>query len=182
MTLMPVTRIAASVDWSTKAGASAWIGAIMSLPIGPRSSIGSPMTFMMRPSVFGPTGTRICEPVALTVWPRVRPSVESMAIVRTTFSPRCCATSRTRRLPPIVGLERGEDRRQLALERDVDDGADDLATRPTRLLGLRVAAAEPVADVAVGLLGALRGLVSGRRWPCLSSLPSCSVRALRRPR
>ena len=73
----------------------------MSLPIGPSSSIGSPMTFMMRPSVLGPTGTRICEPVAVTAWPRVRPSVESMAIVRTTFSPRCCATSRTRRLPPL---------------------------------------------------------------------------------
>ncbi len=63
MTLIPVTRIAASVDWSTKGGASAWIGANMSLPIGPCSSIGSPMTFMIRPSVLGPTGTRIWEPV-----------------------------------------------------------------------------------------------------------------------
>ena len=27
MTLMPVTRIEASVDWSTNSGASAWIGA-----------------------------------------------------------------------------------------------------------------------------------------------------------
>ena len=63
MTLIPVTRIAASVDWSTNGGASAWIGGERSLPIGPRSSIGSPMTFMMRPSVLGPTGTRICEPV-----------------------------------------------------------------------------------------------------------------------
>ena len=35
MTLIPVTRIAASVDWSTNGGASAWIGADMSLPIGP---------------------------------------------------------------------------------------------------------------------------------------------------
>jgi hypothetical protein len=34
-------------------GASAWIGRVRSLPIGPRSSIGSPMTFMMRPSVLG---------------------------------------------------------------------------------------------------------------------------------
>jgi hypothetical protein len=30
-------------------------------------------------------------------WPRTRPSVESMAMVRTVFSPRCCATSRCRR-------------------------------------------------------------------------------------
>src|SRR4051812_22476377 len=73
----------------------------MSLPIGPRSSIGSPITFMIRPSVLGPTGTRISEPVERTSWPRVRPSVESMAMVRTTFSPRCCATSSTRRWPPL---------------------------------------------------------------------------------
>ena len=99
MTLMPVTRIAASVDWSTNSGASAWIGAVSSAPIGPSSSIGSPMTFMMRPSVFGPTGTRICEPVSRTGWPRVRPSVESIAMVRTVDSPRCWATSSTRRLP-----------------------------------------------------------------------------------
>src|SRR6476469_5027875 len=57
------------------------------------------MTFMIRPRVLGPTGTRISEPVERTDWPRVRPSVESMAMVRTTFSPRCWATSRTRRLP-----------------------------------------------------------------------------------
>src|SRR3569623_2010458 len=101
MTLMPVTRIEVSVDQSTKSGASAWIGADCSAPIGPRSSIGSPTTFMMRPSVFGPTGTRIWEPVSRTSWPRVRPSVESIAIVRTVLSPRCWATSRTRRFPPL---------------------------------------------------------------------------------
>jgi hypothetical protein len=60
------------------------------------------MTFMIRPSVIGPTGTRICEPVSVTSWPRVRPSVASIAIVRTVLSPRCCATSRTRRLSPFI--------------------------------------------------------------------------------
>ena len=80
---MPVTRIEVSVDWSTKSGASAWIGAVSVWPIGPRSSIGSPITFMIRPSVIGPTGMRICEPVSVTSWPRVRPSVASIAIVRT---------------------------------------------------------------------------------------------------
>ena len=57
ITLIPVTRMAASVDWSTNAGASAWIGQVISAPTGPRSSIGSPITFMIRPSVSGPTGT-----------------------------------------------------------------------------------------------------------------------------
>ena len=53
------------------------------------SSIGSPMTFMMRPRVAGPTGTMIGWPRSATAWPRTRPSVESMAMVRTVFSPRC---------------------------------------------------------------------------------------------
>ncbi len=34
-----------------------------------------------------------------TGWPRTRPSLMSMAMVRTVFSPRCCATSSTSRLP-----------------------------------------------------------------------------------
>src|SRR3569833_2288433 len=79
--------------------ASAWIGAVCSAFTWPRSSIGAPITLTIRPSVFGPTGTLICLPVLRTDWPRVRPSVESIAIVRSEFSPRCCATSSTRRLP-----------------------------------------------------------------------------------
>ena len=47
------------------------------------------MTFMIRPSVAGPTGTEMAWPVSVTDWPRVRPSVVSMAMVRTVFSPRC---------------------------------------------------------------------------------------------
>src|SRR5882724_2911025 len=60
------------------------------------------MTLMMRPSVSSPTGTMIGWPVSVTSWPRTRPSLESIATVRTVDSPRCCATSRTRRLPPFV--------------------------------------------------------------------------------
>src|SRR5690349_7896627 len=70
--------------------------------IGPASSTGSPMTFMMRPSVPSPTGTAIGWPVSATSWPRTRPSVASIAMVRTVFSPRCWATSSTRRLPPFL--------------------------------------------------------------------------------
>ena len=89
MTLMPVTRIELSVDWSMNSGALAWIGALCVWSTGPRSSIGSPTTLRMRPSVAGPTGTVICAPVSRTDWPRVRPSVASIAIVRTVFSPKC---------------------------------------------------------------------------------------------
>src|SRR5690242_15624192 len=66
---------------------------------GPRSSTGSPTTLMMRPRVSGPTGTLIGPPVSTTSAPRTKPSVVSMAMVRTVFSPRCCATSSTRVLP-----------------------------------------------------------------------------------
>ena len=64
--------------------------------IGPRSSTGTPTTFMMRPSTSRPTGTWIGLPVFSTGMPRTRPSVVSMAMVRTLCSPRCCATSTTR--------------------------------------------------------------------------------------
>src|SRR5260221_5584362 len=94
---MPVTRISVEVDWSAKDGASRWIEERFSCGIGPASSTGSPITFMIRPRVPGPTGTMIWPPVSTTSWPRVRPSVASMAMVRTVFSPRCWSTSSTRR-------------------------------------------------------------------------------------
>ncbi len=57
------------------------------------------MTLMMRPRSSGPTGTEIGASVSVTVCPRTSPSVVSMAMVRTVFSPRCWATSSTSRLP-----------------------------------------------------------------------------------
>src|ERR1700742_969752 len=103
---MPVTRISASVDWSVYSGAGAWIGRVSVALIGPASSTGSPATFRMRRSVPSPTGTAIGRPVSVTSWPRTRPSVASIAIVRTVDSPRCWATSRTRRLLPfLVSIE-----------------------------------------------------------------------------
>ena len=70
--------------------------------IGPASSIGSPITFIMRPSVSTPTGTVIELSVSRTAWPRTKPSVESIAMVRTVFSPKCCATSNTKRFSPFM--------------------------------------------------------------------------------
>src|ERR1700686_3293832 len=65
------------------------------------------MTLIRRPRGSGPTGTVIGLPVSLTCIPRTSPSVASIAMHRTVFSPRCCATSSTR-LPsrsPSDGLE-----------------------------------------------------------------------------
>ena len=41
-------------------------GARLLRPDGPASSIGSPITLMMRPSVFSPTGTEMAAPVSTT--------------------------------------------------------------------------------------------------------------------
>mmetsp|Transcript_9716 Transcript_9716/g.29543 ORF Transcript_9716/g.29543 Transcript_9716/m.29543 type:complete len:828 (-) Transcript_9716:1102-3585(-) len=97
-TLMPVMRMLAVVSWSVKSGASRWIGYSFFALISPRSSIGSPMTLMMRPRVSRPTGTMIGLPVSTTFCPRTSPSVASMEMHLTVFSPRCCATSSTRRM------------------------------------------------------------------------------------
>src|SRR6202030_585146 len=67
--------------------------------IEPASSTASPTSFMMRPRVPSPTGTAIGWPVSVTSWPRTSPSLVSIATVRTVDSPRCWATSSTRRLP-----------------------------------------------------------------------------------
>ena len=59
------------------------------------------MTLRMRPKVSGPTGTEIGAPVSTALNPLTRPSVVSIAIVRTVFSPICCATSSTSVRPSI---------------------------------------------------------------------------------
>jgi len=71
------------------------MGLYLSVLMGPRSSIGSPITLMILPRVSGPTGTKMGLPVSKTGYPRTRPSVESRAIVLTLFPPKCWATSRT---------------------------------------------------------------------------------------
>ena len=47
------------------------------------------MTFIIRPNVSGPTGILIGAPVSATYCPLTKPSVESIAIVRTLESPKC---------------------------------------------------------------------------------------------
>jgi len=99
ITLMPVSRISVSVDCSAKSGASWWIARRASDLTGPCSSTGSPVTFRIRPNVALPTGTVIGSPLLTTGVPRTRPSVASIAMARTVFSPRCWATSRVSALP-----------------------------------------------------------------------------------
>jgi len=96
MTLMPVSNIFSSVDCCSSVGGCRWMGQCSFAWTGRSGkSTGSPSTFRTRPSVSGPTGTMMGEPVSMAVMPRVIPSVGFIATVRTRFSPRCCSTSAT---------------------------------------------------------------------------------------
>jgi len=94
-TLIPVTKISAPDPYWSNGGASLWIGYFISVLIGPLSSIGSPITFIILPKVSSPTGTIIGDAVSKTTYPLTKPSVESIAIVLTLESPRCWETSST---------------------------------------------------------------------------------------
>ena len=63
---------------------------VVSSPISPALSIGSPRTFIIRPNVLVPTGTLIGSLVSDTSKPRFKPSEPPIAIARTTLSPNCC--------------------------------------------------------------------------------------------
>ncbi len=95
-TFIPVSNTSAFVDWSTNAGAGRCIGYRFSAFTGPCSSTGSPTTFNILPSTPLPTGTVIPSPVSNASVPLTRPSVESIAMHLTVFSPRCSATSAIR--------------------------------------------------------------------------------------
>ena len=97
-TLMPVTRSRCSVDWSTNSGAAVDRPFLASrTSIGPLSSIGlADDVHDAAQRVSGPTGHFDRRAGVGHFLPRVRPSVVSMAMVRTVFSPRCCATSQIR--------------------------------------------------------------------------------------
>ncbi len=81
---------------------------------------------MMRPSVPSPTGTAIGCPVSVTSWPRTKPSEMSIATVRTVDLAKMLRHFEHQAVALVLGLQRIEDRRQLAFELHVDDGADDL--------------------------------------------------------
>ena len=65
-TLIPVIKISELEPYSTKVGASLWIGAYFFVFNGPLSSIGSPITFIILPKHSGPTGIVIGAPVSIT--------------------------------------------------------------------------------------------------------------------
>ena len=113
------------------------------------------MTLMMRPSVSGPTGTVIGAPVSVT-WLAAHQAVGRvhgdgahgvLAEMLRHFEHQALAL--------VLGVQRVQDRRQLAVELHVDDGAHDLGDRadvfcrhglrPCSLVGIfRVARSRPL--------------------------------------
>ena len=133
MTLMPVSNIFSSVDWSSSVGGGAVNRpALLRLhgPIGKVDRLAEHVQHSAERFWADRHGDRLAEIVAFM--PRCMPSVGFIATARTRFSPRCCSTSAITSIASAalaVGLdaERVVDRRQMpGLELDVDDGADDL--------------------------------------------------------
>ncbi len=99
ITFIPVSKTSDFDDCSVKSGALRWIGYFLVTFGSGFSSIASPITLNMRPSVISPTGTEMGAPVSFTSMPLSRPSVDPMATARTVPEPKCCCTSRTSRSP-----------------------------------------------------------------------------------
>ena len=94
ITLMPVSSMSFVATISVNLGELWCIGHLSSDAIGPPPSIGCPVTFIILPSVPGPTGTEIGPPVSTASIPLDSPCVGSMAMHRTVLSPTCCIVSR----------------------------------------------------------------------------------------
>src|SRR5487761_695958 len=101
-TLIPVSRISTLACCSDTGGAGRWMGHRVTPSGDGSSSIGAPITLNMRPRVSTPTGTEIGPPVAWTGSPRRKPSVASIAMVRTVLSPIAPSTSRVTTRPSCV--------------------------------------------------------------------------------
>ena len=90
---------------------------------GPRSSTGSPITLMMRPSVSGPTGTVI----GVAGIGDLQAADQAVGRVHGDGAHRVLAQMlrhlEHQELALVLGMQRVQDRRQVAVELHVDDGA-----------------------------------------------------------
>ena len=102
MTFMPVKRTSCDVVRSSNFGGSRCMGSAPVLSSSSMPSMLSPVTFMTRPLICAPVGIVMGAKVLVTSRPLCRPSVLSIATVRTVSSPMCCCTSRTRVLPSFL--------------------------------------------------------------------------------
>ena len=118
----------------------AWVDGsrgVASFGTGPASSTGSPMTFMMRPSVPAPTGTVIGPPVSLTSWPRTKPFRNVHRDAAHGVFAQVLRDFQNQPRASVVGFQRVENGRQFAVELHVDDGADHLGDAAGGVRGIR---------------------------------------------
>ena len=83
ITLIPVYKISLAVLRSSNNGGLACIGRPPTLLTCGNPSMASPVTLNKRPLIPSPTGIEIGIPVSVTTMPRTKPSVPSIAMVRT---------------------------------------------------------------------------------------------------
>lgn len=85
------------------------------------------MTLMMQPSVSGPTGMVMEAPVSFTFWPQTRPSVPSLAITRTTISPKMHGDLEDQLVlsaRDLKGIENGQESPSVSTGWHIDDGTN----------------------------------------------------------
>ena len=87
---MPVKSTSFEVAKSSYLGGSRWMGYSVLRSSWPMPSMASPVTLSSRPLIWLPMGMEMGLPDRVTSMPRMRPSVESIAMVRTESSPMCC--------------------------------------------------------------------------------------------
>ena len=95
ITLIPVSSISLPVVCEVSGGESLCIESFSLPSTAGLPSIALPVTSNILPRTLSPTGTDIGAPVAVTSLPRESPSVVLIAMVRTSFIPKCCCVSST---------------------------------------------------------------------------------------
>ena len=99
ITLIPVYKTSVEVERFSNLGGVLCIGYDFSFLTGSIPSIVCPITLKSLPLISSPTGIEIGSPRFSTTKPRCKPSVESIAIVLTVFSPMSCWHSNINSLP-----------------------------------------------------------------------------------
>ena len=88
--------------------------------------MGSPTTFMIRPSVALPTGTLIGPSVSITSWPRTSPSEAVHGDRAHGVLAQVLRDLKHQAFALVLGFQRVQNLGQVIVELNVDDGTDDL--------------------------------------------------------
>ena len=104
----------------------------------PRSSIGSPMTFMHAAKRSGPTGTVIALAGVSDFWPRTMPSVVSIASVRTVLFAKMLRDLQDQTVALVFGFRAHSKSPAVAIELNVHDGAQNLGDFANDICGQSV--------------------------------------------